>query len=286
MTFILGGRGRLGAALARAHQGRSDCQLLARAVYQEWSAPGAARAVADYFAPWAGSGATVYVANGLLDPRLDPAQLAAVNLDLPRNVIDGATAQGLRVVTFGTVMERLLSRQNPYIQSKAALGTHVAALAAGGANVAHAQVHTLFGAGTPSPFMFLGLIAGALQNATPLRMTQGRQLREYHHVDDEAAAILQLDAAGRRGVFDLSSGAPVSLRDLAESSFAAFGASSLLELGVLPEPADENYATVFARDALLAPDAFRPTLPAVHDYLAECLGQPISSSFLQAVRLS
>jgi nucleoside-diphosphate-sugar epimerase len=118
--------------------------------------------------------------------------------------------------------------------------------------------------------MFLGLIASALRAQAPFRMTQGKQLREYHHVDDEARAVKALVAAGRRGVFDLSSGMPVSLRALAESTFAAFGASDLLELGAIPEPVDENYSTVFASDPALAPDAFRPTLPVIHTYLAQC----------------
>lgn len=269
MNFILGSRGRLGAALARAcPQGTLTC--VDRSVYQEWSAPGAAGAVSDYFAPWSTDGGTVYVACGLLDPRLEPGQLASVNLDLPSNVIDGAGAQGLRVVTFGTVMERLLAQQNPYVRSKAALAEHVASRVAAGADVAHFQVHTLFGGGEPSPFMFLGLIVHALRTRTPLRMTQGRQLREYHHVDDEARAILMLNGAGRRGVSDVSSGAPVSLRVLAETCFSAFGASNLLQVGAIPEPADENYATVFARDALLAPEAFRAPLAAVPVYLAQC----------------
>jgi nucleoside-diphosphate-sugar epimerase len=269
MIFILGSRGRLGAALARACADQAPI-CLGREVYEGWSARDAAADVAAYFAPWAGSGATVYVAAGLLDPRLDPQQLDAVNLDLPRNVIDGAIEQGLRVVTFGTVMERLLTQQNPYVHSKAALGAHVAALAAAGANVAHIQVHTLFGGGAPSSFMFLGLMAHALQTQTPLRMTQGRQLREYHHVDDEAQAVRAFDKAGRRGVFDLSSGAAISLRVLAETTFNAFGASELLQIGAIPEPLDENYSTVFARDPLLAPDAFRAPLAAIAAYLAQC----------------
>lgn len=269
MRFILGSRGRLGAALARAGVD-APLTCLGRDVYEGWAAPGAAAAVSAYFAPWAGSGATVFVAAGLLDPRIDPQQLDAVNLDLPRNVIEGATAHGLRVVTFGTVMERLLAQQNPYVRSKSALGAHVAARAATGADVAHIQIHTLYGGGAPSPFMFLGLIAHALRTGTPLHMTQGRQLREYHHVDDEARAILALDRVGKRGVFDLSCGTAISLRDLAETSFAAFGASGLLHPGAIPEPREENYNTIFERDPLLPADAFRAPLAAIPAYLAEC----------------
>jgi nucleoside-diphosphate-sugar epimerase len=274
MKFIIGGRGRLGQAIARAYPA-ADALCLDRAVYEGWSEAGAEDFVARFFAPWAGSASTVFVASGLLDPKLAPAEHLKVNYDLPRNIIAGAAALDLKVVTFGTVMESLLAQHNPYVQSKAALGRHVAELAMAGRPVAHVRVHTLFGGGPPSPFMFLGQILTALRQRTPFNMTLGKQLREYHHVDDEARAIRALDAAGVRGVFDLSHGDPVSLRELATTVFAAFGAADLLHLGALPEPLEENYSTVFARHPLLGPQAYRPAFPAIVDYLKACVEQPL-----------
>lgn len=276
MKFIVGGRGRLGQALARAWPA-GEVRCLDRAVYEGWAQAGAEADVARFFAPWAGSASTVFIAAGLLDPQLAPAEHQSVNLDLPRNVIAGVASLGLKVVTFGTVMESLLAQQNPYIQSKAALGRHVAALAAAGRPVTHIRVHTLFGGGAPSPFMFLGQILTALREHTPFDMTLGKQLREYHHVDDEACAIRALEAAGVSGVLDLSHGEPVSLRELASTVFAAFGAADLLRLGARPEPLEENYRTVFARHPLLAPQAYRPALPAIVDYLKACVAQPLPS---------
>ena len=273
MKLIIGSRGRLGQALARAWPA-GDVQCLDRALYQSWAQAGAEHDVARFFAPWAGSASTVFVASGLLDPRLAPAAHQAVNLDLPRNVIAGAALSGLKVVTFGTVMESLLAQHNPYIHSKAALGRHVAERAAAGQPVVHVRVHTLFGGGAPSPFMLLGQILTTLRDDTPFNMTLGKQLREYHHVDDEAHAVHALDAAEVRGVFDLSHGAALSLRELASTVFAAFGAAELLHLGALAEPLEENYSTVFARHRLLAPQAYRPALPAIVDYLKACLAQP------------
>jgi nucleoside-diphosphate-sugar epimerase len=274
MKFVIGGRGRLGQAIAREYPA-ADALCLDRAVYEGWWEAGAQDKVARFFAPWAGSSSTVFVTSGLLDPKLAPAEHQKVNYELPRNVIAGAASLGLKVVTFGTVMESLLAQHNPYIQSKAALGRHVADLAMAGQPVTHVRVHTLFGVGAPSPFMFLGQILTALGQRTPFNMTLGKQLREYHHVDDEARAIRALDAAEVRGVFDLSHGDPVSLRELATTVFAAFGAADLLHVGALPEPLEENYSTVFARHPLLGPQAYRPALPAIVDYLKACVVQPL-----------
>ena len=275
MKFIVGGRGRLGQALARAHDTQA-VRCLARADYADWGAAGGAERVRAFFAPWAGSGATVFVASGVLDPKLPAAEHQQVNVDLPAAIIAGAGALGLRVVTFGTVMEGLLAQQNPYVRSKAALGQHVAELAAAGAPVAHVRVHTLFGGdGAPSPFMFLGQVFTALQQRTPFNMTLGKQLREYHHIDDEARAVRLLDDAGVRGVFDLSHGEPLSLAEVARTVFSAFDAGHLLHLGALPEPVEENFATVLARHPLLPPVAYRPALPAIIDYLRACGARPL-----------
>lgn len=268
MIFIVGGRGRLGQAIARQY-GAEGGGCLERAVYEQWAEPQAQGAIDAFFAPLAGRGATVFVASGLLDPKLDPAALWKVNVDLPRNLIDAGIRHGVRVTTFGTVMEALLADHNPYVRSKVALGQYVAERAAAGAEVSHIRVHTLYGAGMPSPFMFLGQMLTALEQRTPFKMTLGKQLREYHHVDDDAAAIRVLEQAGARGVLDLSHGAPVSLAELALTVFDAFGAPELLQIGAISEPRDENYTTVFTRPALLTQVRFRETLPAIVAYLAQ-----------------
>ena len=269
MIFVIGGRGRLGQAIARQY-GAGAAVCVERAVYQDWAAPGAAASIDAFFAPLAGEGATVFVASGLLDPKLAPEELWNVNVALPRNIIDAGVRHGVRVTTFGTVMESLLAAHNPYVRSKAALGDYVAERAAAGAAVSHVRVHTLYGGGAPSPFMFLGQMLAALEQGSPFKMTLGKQLREYHHVDDDACAIRALDAAGVNGVLDLSHGAPVSLADLARSVFDACGQAGQLQIGALPEPREENYGTIFGRSPLLGQVAFRDTLPAVVAYVEAC----------------
>jgi len=269
MIFVIGGRGRLGKAIARQY-GPGEAVCVERTVYQDWTEQHAQASIDAFFAPLAGKDATVFVTSGLLDPKLSPDDIWKVNVELPCNIVEAGCRHGVRVTTFGTVMEALLADHNPYVRSKVALGRYIADKAAAGAVVSHVRVHTLYGGGAPSPFMFLGQLFAALEQGTPFKMTLGKQLREYHHVDDDARAIRHLDEAGTTGVLDLSHGAPVSLADLAQAVFGAFGAPGQLHIGALPEPREENYGTVFARSPLVAQLPFRDTLPAVVAYLEQC----------------
>lgn len=269
--YLIGAKGRLGQSIVREYAGQ-DVRVLDRAIYRSWSRPATADEVSRYFeATMAGADATIFVASGLLDPALPHEELLGVNYYLPRNVIDGAARLGARVFTFGTVMESLLSRsKNPYIQTKAALGEYVADAVIAGLPATHLQIHTLFGTGLPSSFMFLGQMLSAIRESRPFKMTSGRQLREYHHLHDEARAVRTIAESGAAGVLNLSHGRPVSLRAVAESVFAAFGRDELLCVGALAEPPDENYQRILAPTGSFDPGAFRDSLPAIAKYMQDC----------------
>lgn len=267
MNFILGGRGRLGQAIRDSYS-EGQCLALDRSVYAAWATDHASDAIARHLRlAGADENSIIYVASGLLDPRSSEADLRSVNYLLPRNVIEAATQLGCKAVTFGTVMETLLHRGNTYVRSKIELGRYIDDTAP--SRVTHIRIHTLYGGHAPSPFMLLGQMQSAIRENRPFAMTQGRQLREYHHVDDDVAAIRTLISADMTGALDVSHGDPVSLRDLAEHVFASLDAVHLLKLGALPEPDEENYARVFARPAALEHVRFRKTLPAVADYMKQ-----------------
>lgn len=272
MIFVVGTQGRLGQAIVREY---ADSQIvpLQRGDYQDWSNPGSYDKVSRFFgAPPVDS--LVFVASGLLDPQLEKDELLRVNYLLPRNIIEGATKLGMKIVTFGTVMEGLLASNNPYVATKARLGDYVAEIASKGVNALHLRLHTLYGNGEPSPFMFLGQMLSALRHDTPFRMTPGKQLREYHHVDDEATAIRRLAESAPAGVTELSHGKPVRLHQIAETVFHALNQEHLLEIGAIHEPPKENYKWVYTRSILLEDLSFRDTLPAVTNYMRDCLGRP------------
>ncbi len=268
MIFIIGGRGRLGQAISSRH-GANNRILLARSVYENWWQDSSQAEISRFFEPWKASNSSIIVAAGILDPKISSDLHLNVNYLLPKSIIEGVAELGLKVVTFGTVMEQLLNTQNSYIQSKARLGTYIAGLS-GDHQVAHFRLHTLYGGGWPSPFMFLGQILSCLRTATEFKMTLGRQLREYHHVEDEALAVQLFLDSGFTGVTDLSHGHPVNLGALATHIFRAFNAEKLLRIGALTEPAEENYDRKFSRPTQLSGMDFRETLPAAAEYLKTC----------------
>jgi nucleoside-diphosphate-sugar epimerase len=265
---ILGASGRLGRALTQEF----DAPLCPdRTVYAGWAADGAAGSVTRYFEGLQKRPEAVLVASGLLDPRLPADDLTAVNYRLPRNVVEGVSGLGIRVLTFGTVTEALPVTNNPYIESKSALGAYIERVAAEGLPVVHVRLHTLYGVGAPSPFMFLGQMLSAILRNARFEMTSGRQLREYHHVLDDAMATRLLCRSKTTGVVNLGHGKPLQLRSLAEHVFEAVGKSYLLALGALPDPPAENYSLTLGVPDMLEQIEFRDTLSAVTEYVRSCL---------------
>lgn len=269
--YLIGSRGRLGQAIAGAYN-TSQLYPLNRNEYEEWSRPGAADKISKYFDKNPNEGSTIFVTSGLLDPGLSKEELYSINYLLPVNLIDGVSKAGIKVVTFGSVMEGLVKSKNPYINSKIALKDFVENTAAkkNWVQPLHIQIHTLYGSGQPSSFMFLGQILDSIKYNKPFKMTSGRQLREYHHLSDEAIAIKKLVEANISGVHDISHGKPVSLASIAKSAFDAFGREDLLHIGALEEPAEDNYEKIFKPLTILETVNFRESLPGIVDYLLEC----------------
>lgn len=273
MNFVLGSNGRLGQAIVMSLPA-DRVTAPARSVYAEWCHEDAADLVARFLEGSASSVGAVYVAAGLIDPNRSGDEHQRVNYLLARNVIEGATKLGFKVVTFGTVMEAAVGKRttNPYFLSKIKLGNFVDDFTGNSDLVLHVRIHTIFGGGLPDRFMFLGQILHSLVTHSEFKMSPGTQLREYHHLDDEVAAIAKLLESGATGVIDLSHNAPVTLKDMADYIFDAFKCPELLRVGALPEPVNDNYKMIFERPCALAGMAFRETLPALVDYLRACAG--------------
>lgn len=272
MIYVIGGRGRLGRAI-QSSRPSDEVTVLNRAIYEDWWQADATPRIARFFEA-APAGSVILVAAGLLDPSLPRADHQRVNVELPTRVMQAMRSSGQRVVTFGTVMERLVEYPNAYVATKAELGRVVVERAAAGDAVLHLQIHTLYGGGEPAPFMFLGQLLRALREQRPFEMSPGRQLREYHHVDDDVAAIHAVLEARLSGLVALSHGAPCTLRDLASHVFAALDRVQLLRIGARPEPPADNYATVLPRPNVLENIHFRPALPGVTAYLKALLAEP------------
>ncbi|RYE43237.1 MAG: NAD-dependent epimerase/dehydratase family protein [Hyphomicrobiales bacterium] len=268
MNLVLGATGRLGSALCEA---LASFGVLApsRQVYSDWWRADAAATIRAYLQKQPSPIEAIYIAAGIIDPGASAEAHRRINLELPLRVLDAASELGVRVITFGTVLETLGEAEagTGYVASKAALGREVTARTADGADALHVRLHTLYGGGAPTPFMFLGQMLSALRAEQPFEMSSGTQLREYHHVDDEGPAIRILAAAPVKGCLLLSHGDPMTLAELAQHCFQGLGRSSLLRIGAVPAPLRDNFATRFARTPQLERHPFRDARAAVPEYL-------------------
>lgn len=271
MNIIVGANSRLGRSLAASLPPHPI--LLDRAIYQDWWRNGADNKISYFFEKLKADGnhshsqtPTVYVPAGVLDPSKPESEHYQINFLLAKNIIDAAGRLGFRTVTFGTVMELLIGSHtsNPYIASKIRLSDYIQHLKQ--QTALHIRLHTLYGIGLPSPFMFLGQILHALSLQVEFKMSPGNQLREYHHIDDVVQAIIHLLSLKQMGVVELNHGQALALKDLASHIFFSFGCLELLKIAALPEPPKENYQA-FTRSSFLGDQQFRDTLPAIISYL-------------------
>ena len=253
-VVIFGSSGRIGHAAARA-VGEAGCRV--KAVSWLDKSSGAARPTQEILEELAAveGAADIVFASGLIDPSASAGDLALANVERPVGVIEATIDwTHLRYLTIGSVLETFssLTASNRYLASKAALWARIERLAADPRlheRIAHLRGHTVYGGGAPAPHSFLGQMYESLHTRGPLRMSEGRQLREYAHVDDFARSIAALLARAWAGpvAIELSTGEPVRLSELARAVFRAFDCEQLLQLGALPTPLGENMSAKFLR---------------------------------------
>ena len=220
----------------------------------------------------------IVFASGLTDPGASAGDLMLANVERPIGLI-GATIdqKQFRYLTIGSVLETFssLATTNRYLASKAALWARIEELAADprlNGRIAHLRAHTVYG-GAPAPHSFLGQMYESLRTRRPFQMSEGRQLREYAHVDDVARSIAALLARAWAGpvAIDLSTGEPVRLSELARAVFRAFDCEELLQLGVLPTPAGENTSAKFPRSPAWLLGRPRPAIEGIVQWFSDLL---------------
>jgi nucleoside-diphosphate-sugar epimerase len=74
----------------------------------------------------------------------------------------------------------------------------------------------------------------ALKKGVPFPASLGDQVRDYIHVDDVAAAFCVLVEKQTDGIFNISTGSPVSVRQLLETLGKLMNCTDLIQFGALP----------------------------------------------------
>jgi nucleoside-diphosphate-sugar epimerase len=280
--LLFGGSGQIGEAFRLCAQVRTpDREVRAvpwQKVASDADAPKRLRVALDAITHgW--EAYDVVFASGITDPAAPPEQLWRSNVAFPIAVIEAtASREGVRYMTLGTTFEQFpaFAAANPYVESKRRLWSCLQEAGTLNRNgrVAHVRLHTVYG-GRPKLHMFLGQMIAALCSGTQFRMSSGRQLREYHHVQDVTGALLTIiDSEWSFGEepLTLSAGDPVRLADLARAVFTSLGRPDLLKIGAIEAAPSENEHVRFPRSTATVLPFYRDPRLGVPEYVrTECL---------------
>lgn len=271
--ILIGYTGQLGGALSDALRSRGDTVVNVNTKSVKLLTDDATRLPpAAIECLQANHPTDVICAAGEVDPNAPESRLFEANVELPLAIYRAirSTRGTHRFFTFGSVHESVveLGADNRYLNSKRRLLEERKAEMSReeGPQWNHIQLHTLYGGLRSHSHMFLGQIEEALRTSNDFEMSSGDQLREYHHVEDVAKNVLSiLERTGYENTLDLSSGEPLSLKEIATSIFQHFGAEKQLHLGTLPDPAGEIYTPQFKRSPSLF--VYRPAIPNILRWL-------------------
>lgn len=188
------------------------------------------------------------------------------NFLFPKHLYNICQELGLTLVTLGSIHESLpkMCRGNPYLESKKELEQFL--MKKNFENSVHFQIHTWYGGRRVHPEMFLGQIINSVKNKTVFDMSDGRQLREYHHVFDDTVCLLKTLRHDVRGAQSISHGEIFTLEEIASGIFQYFGCEELLKLNMIKsarfDVRDKSY--LVQRNSSCS---FRPTMKGLFEYV-------------------
>jgi nucleoside-diphosphate-sugar epimerase len=124
-------------------------------------------------------------------------------------------------------------------------------------SVAWGRIFFLYGPQEKAGRLVSDAIA-ALDSGQPFATTDGRQLRDFMHVEDVARAFAALLASDVGGAVNIATGQAVAVRAVLEAIADETGAHGMLRLGARPRPADDPPVIVAASDRLRYEVGFTP----------------------------
>lgn len=263
--LILGSRGNLALRLKERF---SDAITIPRSEFLNWSTPD------DILKVLQDRDVDIYVAVGIISKHATKQDLERVNLGIPKLVSEAIRDTNSRLITFGSIMEKSkkICEENPYINTKYRLSTYLEDKLPSEAFL-HLRMHTLYGGAKPNTEMFLGQLFESIKNRANFSMTSGKQVREYHHIDDDIDAIEVLMTKGCRGVQEITHGEALKLFEIANKVLQHFKLGEMLRVGEITEIPSEIFSPIGVKSAELHEVNFRPSIEGIITYLSQCLNE-------------
>ena len=273
MILLLGASGILGQDLFEMFSSKSIIQV-SRADVMNWTGSNGVFHLKSFLGELPKEPSLIINAVGITNPSAPYSDLKSVNFQLPANLVTAASGSKIKIVTFGSIMEAVpnISKNNNYLKSKMLFRDFLDSDIAIKTNFLHFQIHTLYGGTKLHEHMFLGQLLRSIRSKDLFHMTEGSQLREYHHMHDDLRAVAKLIDLDSIGIHQINHGDSFSLREIAEHVLGSFDASRLLRIGSLTASRTENFTFRFTRTANLQFIDFKPTLTGIVNDFEEKLG--------------
>lgn len=262
--YIVLGNGNIGSSFARLNSNRINLHIR-----ETRNFPVLLDTIRETIRSASSKKTIVLNAVGAIDCRkLSVDELERVNYLFPLQLIKMAKTLNFKVVTLGTVMERfpLYCNEDRYLNSK--LRFYEAMRELNLENHIHLQLHTIYGGASIPGNMFLGKLFKALASNSIFEMSDGLQLREYHHIDDVVDSIRICSHLATRGVVDLSSGKSIRLLDLALKLSSKMRKSHLIFPGIISRSIHENTKYCFDASSFLPHSQFREPIEGIFKYFS------------------
>ena len=269
LRVILGSTGLVGSAWRRY---MPNSIFVERPVIEKWFDSHPEVSIADFLEKLPKDRKIqIHVCFGNTNPVEKQSLLMQINCDWPLLIAKQALFRNFQVVTYGSALEDF-GILNNYFSSKRTFKIAMAGLEEKKlwTNI---SLHTLYSDSRPHPHMFLGQIYSAIKDRTQFEMTSGKQLREFHYVDDDIRII---DNALRLNLFkhlEISHGKPLELFRVAEFLFDSFALSGLLRRNAYPDNPNDNYTKIFTPNPVQDTIIHRDPLIALQKIFATLLRQ-------------
>jgi len=267
--LILGESGNLGRALLRVNQ--APLISVPSETSSTWQHDNSEQKIGRDLINYGPDVRNIVIAIGVTNANTSPELMRRINVDLPLRVAKIASELGITTITFGTVAEFFSGKPNLYVKSKMDLYSSLEESGLLAQSVKHIRLHTLYG-GLPSrSHMFVGQVVEAIRSRSEFRMTSGKQLREYHHVMEDAKMISKYIVSNISNPIVISHGNPLQLADLASYLFRNFGSVKNLKIGALRSDESENYDHIFPPSEFLNSSFSRSSIEEVGKYVEKQL---------------
>jgi nucleoside-diphosphate-sugar epimerase len=261
---LLGENGVIGSALYRELK-EKNVRIFSKSIVESWIATGKSdlNSAFSNLSP----GSVIINCVGLVDPLRSLDDHHLINYEFPKNLRIACDLFSLKLVTFGSILEdnEEKAHEDRYLNSKNKFSQFIL-----GANPLtkhlHLQLHTIYGGVRNHPNMFIEQIRRSILLQKEFCMSSGEQIREFHHVADEATAIIELISQDLSGIYQVNAGNQMQIKELANRIFLKFNMLELLKFDHLLNKVDVFNVT-YKKLAQIEHLDFREPIAGVIDYI-------------------